>query len=454
MRDLTVGSIRKHILVMAAPVSAGLIFSVLYVLVDLYFVARLGPAVVAGVGAAATISFVAMALTQMVTVGTVSLISHAAGRKDRDEANAVFNQALVLACLSGIVVMLAVFAFSGSYMRLVAANDEAVIAGRNYLYCFAPGLGLQFAIAAMSGALRGTGIVQGPMAIQVSTVLLNILLAPVLIAGWGTAHPFGPAGAGLASSIAIAAGTVVLVLYFLKVEKFVSFVPSAWTNIRLAMWSRVLKIGVPAGGEMGLLFVYSGIIYVLIARFGPAAQAGFTVGSRVMQAVFLPVMAIAFAAAPIAGQNFGAKHHHRVRETLLSAIVISSVLMGAVTLLCQWRPQPLIRFFTGDAEAVSFGGEYLRIISWNFIATGIIYSCSSVFQALGNTLPSLLSSASRLVTFILPMLWLASRPGFRVQEVWYLSVATVALQAVTSLTLVLRELRRARVKSIVVASAA
>jgi len=192
----------------------------------------------------------------------------------------------------------------------------------------------------------------------------------------------------------------------------------------------------------------------LIARFGPAAQAGFTVGSRVMQAVFLPVMAIAFAAAPIAGQNFGAKHHRRVRETLVSAIVISSVLMGAVTLLCQWRPQPLIRFFTADAEAVSFGGEYLRIISWNFIATGIIYSCSSVFQALGNTWPALLSSASRLVTFILPITWLASRPDFRVDQIWYLSVVTVALQAATSLTLVFRELHRARVKSVVVASAA
>src|SRR5689334_4967215 len=105
MRDLTSGSIRKHILVMAAPVSAGLIFQVLYVLVDLYFVARLGPDAVAGVGGAATISFVVMALTQMVGVGTVALISHAAGRKDRDEATAIFNQAMSLSLTSVIVVM-------------------------------------------------------------------------------------------------------------------------------------------------------------------------------------------------------------------------------------------------------------------------------------------------------------------------------------------------------------
>ncbi len=444
MRDLTVGSIRKHILVMAAPVSAGLIFSVLYVLVDLYFVARLGPDAVAGVGAASTISFVVMALTQMVGVGTVALISHAAGRKDRHEATVIFNQAMSLSLTSCIVVMIAALLISGPYMRLVAANDAAIAAGRAYLLWYAPGLGLQFAIAGMGSALRATGVVQGPMIVQVATVLLNIALAPVLIAGWGTGHPFGAAGAGAASSIAIAAGVLALTAYFIRAEKFVHFAPAEWLKVHLATWGRLLKIGVPAGGEMGLLFVYSGIIYVVIARFGPAAQAGFAVGSRIMQAFFLPVMAIAFAASPIAGQNFGVRNHDRVQETLISAVLISSVLMGVVTLLCQWNPQPLIRFFSRDPAVVSFGSEYLRIISWNFIATGIIYSCSSVFQALGNTLPSLFSSGSRLITFILPVLWLASRPGFNVEEVWYLSVATIALQAATSLTLVYREMHRSR----------
>jgi putative MATE family efflux protein len=385
-----------------------------------------------------------MALTQMVGVGTVALMSHAAGRKDRDEATAIFNQSMSLSLLSCIVIMFAALLISGPFMRLVAANDAAIAAGRNYLLWFAPGLGLQFAIAGMGSALRATGVVQGPMAIQVGTILLNIILAPVLIAGWVTGHPFGAAGAGAASSIAIAVGVLALTIYFVRMEKFVHFAPADWLRVRFATWWQLLKIGIPAGGEMGLLFIYSGIIYVVIARFGPTAQAGFTIGSRIMQAFFLPVMAIAFAASPIAGQNFGVRNHDRVQETLISAVLISSVLMGVVTLLCQWNPQPLIRFFSRDAEVVSFGGEYLRIISWNFIATGIIYSCSSVFQALGNTLPSLFSSGSRLVTFILPMLWLASRPDFRVEQVWYLSVATVALQAVTSLVLVRRQMSRAR----------
>lgn len=442
MRDLTTGSIRRHIFAMAAPISAGLIFQVLYILVDLYFVARLGPASVAGVGAAANANFMVMALAQMIGVGTVALISHAAGRKDAAEATAIFNESMALSLLFSVGTLIAGLSLAGLYMRAVSTDPATIAAGTAYLRCFTPGLALQFTITAMASALRATGIVQGPILVQVITVVLNIILAPILIAGWGTGHPLGPAGAGLATSIAIAVGVTILIVYFLRLEKFVTVHPAQWLQVHLKSWGKLLWIGIPAGGEMALMFVYSGMIYVLIARFGPSAQAGFTVGMRIMQAFFLPVMAVAFAASPIAGQNFGAGHLGRVRETLLSTVAISSVLMLLLTFLCQWRPEPLIRFFTHDAEAIRVGATYLRIISWNFVGVGIVFSCSSLFQALGNTWPSLISSASRVVTFAIPVLWLSSRPDFALLHVWYVSVATVVLQAVTSLLLIRRELAR------------
>ena len=90
---------------------------------------------------------------------------------------------------------------------------------------------------------------------------------------------------------------------------------------------------------------------------------------------------------------------------------------------------------------VAIGAAYLRIISWNFVATGLIFTCSGLFQALGNTWPSLLSSASRLLTFVLPAVLLSRSPHFTLTQRWYLSVATVTLQAVTSLALLLWQLR-------------
>src|SRR5690606_19381618 len=138
------------------------------------------------------------------------------------------------------------------------------------------------------------------MMVQVSTVLINTVLAPVLIAGWGTGRPLGVAGAGLASTIAILAGVTLLSIYFLRLEKYVSFHPGQWQP-RLAVWKRMFTIGLPAGGEFALLFFYTGFTYWAIRDFGAAAQAGFGIGSRIMQGIFLPAMAIAFVVAPVAG---------------------------------------------------------------------------------------------------------------------------------------------------------
>jgi Na+-driven multidrug efflux pump len=115
--------------------------------------------------------------------------------------------------------------------------------------------------------------------------------------------------------------------------------------------------------------------------------------------------------------------------------------MLLLTLLVQWRAAHFVRFFTTDAEVVAVGAGYLRIISWNFVASGLIFSCSGMFQALGNTWPSILSSATRLVTFVAPALAAAQLPGFRLEHVWYLSVASVALQLGTSLWLLRGQLR-------------
>jgi putative MATE family efflux protein len=441
MKDLTQGPISRLLVAMAVPIAIGMLFQTLYLLVDLLFVSRLGDAAIAGVSAAGTVSFVILALTQMLGVGTVALVSHAAGRKDAAQANLVFNQSVLLSAVLGVLMLAWGFLAGGAYVRWVAADAAAASAGAAYLYWYTPGLALQFALVAMGSALRGTGIVRPTMVVQMLTVILNTVLAPILISGWLTHHPFGTAGAGLASSISVAFGVVCLWVYFVRLEHYVALHPREWRP-HWGLIGRILNIGLPAGGEFLMLFVILGVIYLVIGQFGPAAQAGFGIGGRVMQALFLPVMAVAFAVTPVAGQNFAAGRFDRVRETFRTAAILSSVLMLLITLVCQWHPEWFIYVFSREPGVVAVGAPYLRIISWNFIATGLIFTCSGLFQALGNTWPSLLSSASRLLTFVVPVVLLSRQPQFSLAEVWYLSVATVTLQALTSLTLLVREFRR------------
>lgn len=440
MQDLTEGAIPRHIVTLAIPIAVGMVFQTLYYLVDLYFVAQIGEEAIAGVSAAGNVQFLVMALTQVLGAGTLALIAQASGRKDRDDANLVFNQSVAFAGACALLTLVGGYGLAGAYMSTLGADAGTMREGMRYLHWFLPGLGLQFALVAMGSALRGTGIVKPTMVVQVLTVLLNAVLAPIMIAGWLTGRPLGVVGAGLSSSISVGVGVLMMAYYFARLERFVEF-DATLLPPRPAVWRRILQIGLPPGGEFALLFVYMGVIYWVIRDFGAEAQAGFGVGSRVMQAIFLPAMAVAFATAPLAGQNFGAGAWDRVRKTFRDAAVAGSAIMLLLTLFCQWRPEVLVGFFTDDAPVVAVGQEFLRIISWNFVATGLIFTCSSMFQALGNTVPALLASATRLVTFVGPAVWMSMQPWFELRHLWFLSVTTVALHALAALGLLRLEFR-------------
>ena len=441
MKDLTQGSIVRNILAMAAPMAAGMIFQTLYFLVDLYFVAGLGDAAVAGVGAAGTLMFVIMALTQVLGVGAVALIAQAVGRRDQADANLVFNQSVLFAVACALATLIGGYALAGAYVASIAADAATQAQGVTYLYWFLPGLALGFAQVVMGSALRGTGIVKPTMAIQALTVLLNTVLAPILIAGWGTGYAMGVAGAGLASSISIVVGIVLLGWYFLRLEKYVGFDARLWRP-QLAVWKRMLDVGLPAGGEFALMFVYMGVIYWVISDFG-AAGAGGLRHRLAHHAVDLPAGdGDRVRGGADRGPELRRQQGARVRETFVKAVMLNTVVMVVVTVFLQWRPEVLVAFFTPEAEAQAVGATFLRIISWTFIAQGIVFTCSGMFQGLGNTIPAMLSSAIRLAVFVPLAVWLSSQPAFHLDEVWWLSVATVWLQAAVSYVLLRHQFKR------------
>ena len=441
MQDLTTGSVSRHLLRTTSFMLVTMVFQTLYFLVDLYWVGRLGKESVAAVGIAGNLLFIVLAMTQMLGVGATTLISHAAGRKDHDRARLVFNQAVVLSVLVGCLFALLALLVRGAYTRVLSADAATAALARSYLGWFVPAMALQFAMVAMGAALRGIGNFQPGMVVQTATVILNMILAPILIFGWGTHHPLGVSGAALATFIAVAVGTVWLTLYFRPAEAYLKFSRADWKP-RVALWGEMLKIGLPAGAEFALVAVYLFVVYVVARPFGSAAQAGFGIGMRVIQAGFMPVVALGFAVAPVAGQNYGARHAHRVRETFFSALRMAVVAMVVLVILCHLASAALIRLFSTDPQVIAVGDEYLRIISWNFVASGVVFVGSSMFQAIGNTLPSLLASFVRILIVAVPAFLLSRLPGFGLRWIWYLSVAAVTVQMVMSLLLLRREFRR------------
>jgi Na+-driven multidrug efflux pump len=187
--------------------------------------------------------------------------------------------------------------------------------------------------------------------------------------------------------------------------------------------------------------VYLGVVYAITRPFGAAAQAGFGIGQRIVQAGFMPVVALGFAVAPVAGQNFGARLPDRVKATFKDASLMAAAVMLLFAIASHIAPAALVGIFTNDPAVIAVGVEYLRIVSWNYVASGLIFVASSMFQAMGNTMPSLIASAVRILLITVPAVALSRLPGFQLRTIWYLSVGAVIVQLALAMYLLSREFR-------------
>jgi Na+-driven multidrug efflux pump len=157
MQDLTTGPITRHLLKTTSFMLVTMVFQTLYFLIDLYWVGRLGTKAVAAVGIAGNVTFIVLALTQMLGVGTTAVVSHAVGRKDRAQALLLFNQSQVLAMVVGVAFLAAGMAVRWPYARAMSADAETAALAAEYLLWFIPAMALQFALVAMGSALRAVG---------------------------------------------------------------------------------------------------------------------------------------------------------------------------------------------------------------------------------------------------------------------------------------------------------
>ena len=441
MQDLTSGSISRHLLKTTSFMLVMMVFQTLYFLIDLYWVGRLGTAAVAGVAVAGNLTFVVLALGQMLGVGATTAVSHAAGRRNQAEAQHLFNQSLVLATATGALFLALGFALRIPFAAAMSADAATARLAAEYLRWFVPAMALQFPLGAMGAALRGTGNFRPTMLVSTASVIVNMVLAPFLIFGWGTGRPLGVGGAAISSLVSIVFALGWLGTYFVPKTAYLHFSAADWWP-RLPEWRRMLAVGLPAGFEFSMMALYQAMVYSVARPFGAAAQAGFGIGMRVIQAGFMPVVALGFAVAPVAGQNFGARLAHRVRATFRDAALLATAVMALFAVLSHVAPAAMVRAFSDDPAVVAVGAEYLRIVSWTYFASGLIFVASSMFQAMGNTIPSLLSSAVRMALLVVPAPTLARLPAFQLHWIWYLAVGTVYVQLALSLWLLRREFAR------------
>jgi putative MATE family efflux protein len=291
---------------------------------------------------------------------------------------------------------------------------------------------------------RGMGNTKTPMIILLQANILNILLDPVLIFGWLGIPAMGVRGAALAS--------VISQVYALVIYGYLIFIRKSEINVR-GVWRpgadivrKSLYIGIPSGMNHFLLAANLLITFRVISDYGTAALASIGVGFRLLQAIYIPVIAVASAMAAIVGQNFGAEKYFRITGTFGRAWLIAIIFMIFCTAVCQAIPEHLIGIFSSDPDVIRFGVIYLKIFSLGFVMVGSIMVISAVFQGLGKTYPSLVGAALDNVLFAGLVFTLPAYFNWGIQSIFWIKVATVIAETAVIAVWLKRELVRTRMK--------
>ena len=426
--DLTEGPILKTLVKLAVPVTISMVLFTIYLLVDIYFVGKLGPDAVAALSISSNAFFIHLGFSTILGTGGMALIAQAFGRKDYHQAAQVFKQSLLMAMVIGTFEAVTGLLIAPYYIKFFGGTGKSLEWGIQYFQIFSISFLFMIFLYVIGNCYRGMGDTKTPMVIMLQANIFNIVLDPILIFGWLGLPALGVRGAAIASLIThiYAIGIYAYLIFF---KEFHLNLKGRW-HINPEIIKKILYIGVPSGMNHFLLAANLMITYRVISGYGTAALASIGIGFRILQGIYIPVIAVASAMAAIVGQNFGARKFSRITGTLGMAWLISTIFMIGCTAICLVFPQVLIRIFSSSSEVIHFGVIYLRIFAIGFIMVGTIMVASSAFQGLGKTYPSLIGAVVDNALFAGLVFTLPAWLGWGIESVWWIKLATAAAETV------------------------
>ncbi|UCF85503.1 MAG: MATE family efflux transporter [Desulfobacteraceae bacterium] len=440
--DLTKGSIPKLLLRLSGPIVFSMLMFTLYLMVDLYFVGRLGPDAVAAVSISGNAFFVILGLSFILGIGGMALIAQAFGRRDYKEAAKIYKQSIILTIVVGIVASLTGLAIASPYIDFFGGVGQSLAWGIEYFQIFSISFFFVLLLHVIGSCYRGMGDTRTPMFIMVLSTALNIILDPLLIFGLLGFPRLGVRGAAIASlSSQLISTGIYFYLIFLKGHHLK--IKGPWQLDR-GIIKKSLAIGLPSGLTYFLLALNMLITYRVVSVFGTPALASLGIGFRILQAIYLPVIAVTSAMAAMVGQNFGARKQSRITRTLWTGLAISSGVMVLGTVLCRMFPESLIGIFSNDKAVIHYGVIYLAIMSLGNVIVGTIMTMSAVFQGFGKTYPNLIAAVFDNALFAALVFTLPGLFGWGIQAVWWIKLATAGIEMVIIATWLRRHFRGIR----------
>ncbi len=433
MKDLTEGSVYRHLITLSIPAALGLVFNTLYNLTDFWFAGKLSDQALAGVSIAGSVFFLIIAIGAGMQAGTTAMVASEVGKKHMDKVADWVDQASGLGLLIGALSLTVGYIIADDLIVLLGAEPDIAPLAREYVVIVLLG---NFAFVLMSvaaGALMALGDTKSNRNALAAGFFANFALNPLLT------FTLGLGVTGLALSTVIIKICSALYLYYVLKKTLGRYSKPAFN---LSRWRELAAQVLPASFNM-LTIILGGFITVyFIGRFGSEHVAGYAVGLRLEQVLLLPALGLFNAVMAIIGQNYGAENHHRILETYKKGLLIGlgiSILFIPVMIFLS---PALMSFFSSNPNIINTGATYLRIDALAFFAYVVLFISVASLQAVKQPLfPMFLGIFRQLVlpaginTVLIVVL------GLPMISLFFTIVSVVIVSAVVSHWYTYRQLR-------------
>ena len=384
-RDFTTTSLGKAIFLLAVPMILEMMMESVFAVVDIFFVSRLGSDAVATVGITESVMTIVYAVGIGLSTATTAIVSRRVGEKEpRKAGNAAF-QAMLVGAVFSFIVAIPGLVFAKEFLLLMGAGEQMAEGGYYYpMVMFGSNLVIML-LFIINAVFRSSGDAAISMRVLWLANIINLILDPLLIFGWGPFPALGIKGAAIATTIG--RGIAVLYQFFLLFKGNGRIhLDIRNLSVRLKVMLKLLRLSV--GGIFQYLIATSSwiILVRMISVFGPEVLAGYTIAIRIIIFALLPSWGLANAAATLVGQNLGAGKPDRAERSVWITGSANVVMMSLVCILILFIPQKLVSLFIEDPLVIQSGVTTLQWMGTGFIFYALGMVVVQGFNGSGDTL--------------------------------------------------------------------
>lgn len=382
--DYTRIPLRRAVFLLAVPMVLELVLESTFAVVDIFFVAKLGPSAVATVGLTETYLFLLYSVAMGLAMAVTAVVARRIGEGKREEAAVTAVQAIVVALLVSILPSIIGIVYARDLLRLMGADAWSIEHGYRYTQWMLGGNAVIVLLFVINAVFRGAGDAAIAMRVLWLANGLNILLCPLLIFGLGPVPALGIEGAAIATNIGRGTGVVFQLWVLFRGGQHIRVLASQLALHGAILWN-IVRTSLGGVGQMIVAMTSWIFLMRILASIGSEAVAGATIAIRVVMFTTMPAWGMSNAAATLVGQNLGAQQPQRAEAAVwrIGWYNMAFLLVVAVTFF--FLPREIVGVFTGEAEVIRIGAEWLRIFSYALFVYGWWMVSVQAFNGAGDT---------------------------------------------------------------------